>query len=65
MWVEESSGTKINADHTRQALRLGRTVIATCRPYCLTMFEDGIKDEKAEDRVRVLDVAEIFSGSFS
>ena len=37
------------------------TVIATCCPYCLTMFEDGIKDEKAEGRVRVLDVAEILS----
>jgi hypothetical protein len=31
----------------------------------MTMFEDGIKDEKAEERVRVLDVAEILSGSFS
>jgi hypothetical protein len=29
------------------------------------MFEDGTKDEKAGDRVRVLDVAEILSGSFS
>ncbi len=65
MWMEESSGTRINADRTRQALRQDPTVIATCCPYCLTMFEDGIKDEKMEDRVRVLDVAEILSSSFS
>jgi Fe-S oxidoreductase len=65
MWMEESSGTRINADRTRQALDHDPTVIATCCPYCMTMFEDGIKDEKAEERVRVLDVAEILSGSFS
>ncbi len=59
MWMEESSGTRINAERTRQALRLDPTVVATCCPYCLTMFEDGIKDEKAEGRVRVLDIAEI------
>ena len=61
MWMEESSGTRINADRTRQALRQAPTVIATCCPYCLTMFEDGIKDEKAEGKVRVLDVAEILT----
>ena len=65
MWMEESSGTRINADRTSQALRQNPTVIATCCPYCVTMFEDGIKDEKVEDKVRVLDVAEILNGSFS
>ncbi len=59
MWMEESSGTRINANRTGQALRLDPTVIATCCPYCLTMFEDGVKDEKAEGRVKVLDVAEL------
>jgi Fe-S oxidoreductase len=65
MWMEESTGTRINADRTRQALRQDPTVIATCCPYCLTMFEDGIKDEKTEGKVRVLDVSEILGGSFT
>ena len=65
MWMEESSGTRINADRTRQALHLDPTIIATCCPYCMTMFEDGIKDEKAEARVRVLDVSEILAGSLA
>ena len=47
----------------RQALRLDPTVIATCCPYCLTMFEDGVKDEKVEGKVKVLDVAEILMPS--
>ena len=65
MWMEESSGTRINANRTRQALALDPTVIATCCPYCLTMFEDGVKDEKAEGRVKVLDVAEILQSSLT
>jgi len=28
-------------------------------PYCMTMFEDGLKDKEADERVRVLDLAEI------
>jgi Fe-S oxidoreductase len=65
MWMEESSGTRINVDRTRQALSRDPTIIATCCPYCLTMFEDGVKDEKAEEKVRVLDVSEILRSSFS
>jgi len=30
-------------------------------PYCLTMFEDGLKSLKADDKVQVMDVAEIVS----
>ena len=59
MWMEEKSGTRINRERTKQALKAGPTVVATCCPYCLTMFEDGIKDEGAQMKVRVMDIAEI------
>jgi Fe-S oxidoreductase len=60
MWMEEKSGTRINRERTSQALKAKPTVIATCCPYCMTMFEDGIKDEKAQNSVQVLDIGEIF-----
>ncbi len=60
MWMEEKSGTRINRERTRQALKTNPTIIATCCPYCMTMFEDGVKDEGAQKEVRVMDVAEIF-----
>jgi Fe-S oxidoreductase len=33
--------------------------ICVCCPYCMTMFEDGLKDRNAEGKVQVLDLAEI------
>ena len=50
--------TQLDLERTRQALEKRPDIIATCCPYCLTMFEDALKDEKASE-VRVLDVAEI------
>lgn len=59
MWMEERSKTKINVARTREALRTSPSIIATSCPYCLTMFEDGLKDEHAQDRTQVLDVSEL------
>jgi Fe-S oxidoreductase len=44
----------------RQALAEEPQTICVACPYCLTMFEDGLKDEKA-DGVRVQDVAEVLA----
>jgi len=61
MWMEESEGTRINAARVEEALKKDpRTICVSC-PYCLTMFEDGLKSIKADDKVQVLDVAEIVS----
>jgi Fe-S oxidoreductase len=59
MWMEENLGTRINAERTRQALREKPTIIATSCPYCMTMFEDGLKEENVQENIRVLDIAEI------
>jgi len=59
MWVEESIGNRINIERVEEALREDPKTICVCCPYCLTMFEDGLKDKKADDRVQVLDLAEI------
>jgi Fe-S oxidoreductase len=61
MWMEESTGTRINVARVEEALKKEpRTICVSC-PYCLTMFEDGLKSIKADDKVQVMDVAEIVS----
>jgi Fe-S oxidoreductase len=60
MWLEEKLGTRINHERVAEALKLDPKTIAVCCPYCLTMFEDGVKDNKAES-VQVLEVAEIIA----
>jgi Fe-S oxidoreductase len=62
MWMEESAGARINIARVEEALQLDPKTLCVCCPYCMTMFEDGLKDRKATDKVQVLDVAEIIAG---
>lgn len=59
MWLEENQGSRIYAERTREALETKASVISVACPYCMTMFEDGLKDEKVHDQVVVKDIAEI------
>jgi Fe-S oxidoreductase len=58
MWMEEHLGTRINLARVDEALtKKPDTVCVTC-PYCMTMFDDGLKDKNA-DKVAVKDLAEV------
>lgn len=59
MWMEERIGKLINVARVEEALKKNPETICVCCPYCMTMFEDGLKDKGLEDRIRVQDVAEI------
>jgi len=58
MWLEEDLGERINVDRVQQALDQSPDSICVSCPYCMTMFEDGLKDLNKED-VRVQDIAEL------
>lgn len=58
MWMEEEA-PRINTVRAEEALKTGAGVIGSACPFCLTMLGDGVKDHKQEDRVQVLDIAEI------
>ena len=61
MWMEEHLGTRINETRTEDALKTGAEKICTACPYCLTMFEDGLKAKQKE--LKVMDVAEVIEQS--
>ena len=63
MWMEETLGTRINHMRVEQAASTDASVVATACPYCLTMLWDGIKDKGLEDRMEVLDLAELLEKS--
>jgi len=48
---------------TEQAMAGKAGVIATACPYCLQMFEDGIKSKEAEESLKVMDIAELVAES--
>ena len=59
MWMHEHLGERINNVRTKEVIEAGVDLVATSCPYCLTMIEDGIKGREMEERVSVLDLAEI------
>ena len=67
-WLEEKLGTRVNQERVNEAAaRLGEKggVIATGCPFCLTMMKDGVNETGREERLRVLDVAEIVAAGLA
>ncbi len=60
MWMEEHEGKRINIERTDQALATDPEAIAVACPFCMTMFDDGLKDRGA-DGVVLRDLAEIIA----
>jgi Fe-S oxidoreductase/nitrate reductase gamma subunit len=69
MWMEETRGTRINAERTRQALETGADTVATGCPFCMTMLKDGLADAGrgagTDAPVASADIAEILAGSLA
>jgi len=57
MWMEESTGVKINDERAKEALSTGASRIATACPFCYIMLDDGTKAAGAGDDVKVADIA--------
>jgi Fe-S oxidoreductase len=66
MWLEERLGARVNQQRVAEAAEtLGERggVVAVGCPFCLTMLNDGIAETGREERLRVLDVAEIVAAA--
>ena len=64
MFKEEEKGTtRVNFERADEAISTNATVIAAACPFCNTMMTDGVKAAEKEDKVTVLDVAELLARS--
>jgi Fe-S oxidoreductase len=62
MWMEESRGTRINAERAREALATGAQAVAVGCPFCMTMLGDGLAADPGNVAgVTTLDLAEILA----
>ncbi|WIG61459.1 MAG: Fe-S oxidoreductase [Ktedonobacterales bacterium] len=61
VWMEEKIGKRINNTRVEEALATGADAMAAACPFCITMFEDGIKAVDAQDKFGVEDIAEILA----
>jgi Fe-S oxidoreductase len=69
MWMEETRGTRVNAERTRQALATGAGTVATACPFCMTMLRDGLTDagrgQDATDPVLAQDISELLAAAIA
>ncbi len=75
MWLEEEAHQRVNTLRVREALATGAGTIGVGCPFCLTMLEDGVKEQEQgqeqerelgregapEGAVKVLDLAELLA----
>ena len=59
MWIEETSGRRINHIRTEQALATNPQKIAVSCPFCLQMFKEGLESAGEKDNVEAVDVIEL------
>ncbi len=58
MWMEETIGTTINDERSRELIDTGASRVATACPFCYVMMDDGVKGHGVdEDSMKVADIA--------
>jgi heterodisulfide reductase subunit D len=60
---EEKGATRVNFERTAEAISTGASIIASACPFCNTMLTDGVKHEEKEEKVKVMDIAELIAAS--
>ena len=61
MWMDEKIGKRINIQRLEDALTAHPEWIATACPFCVTMFDDAIKNTDRENELKIWDIAELVS----
>ena len=59
--MEETVGVRINEKRSEGAIQTGAKTIGVACPFCLTMFEDGMKAKGEEENIQVADIAELIA----
>jgi Fe-S oxidoreductase len=60
-WMEEHEGRRVNQLRVEQAMEVKPDILASACPFCLTMFEDGVKAKEVGDTIKARDIAELLA----
>lgn len=57
--MDEKTGKRINIERLEDTLTTDPEWIATACPFCVTMFDDAIKDKGLEEKLKIWDIVEL------
>jgi Fe-S oxidoreductase len=63
LWMEAEPEQRFSTHKIREADAKGAEVVATCCPYCISMYTDSAKGENLDEKIEIKDVAEIIAES--
>jgi Fe-S oxidoreductase len=61
--MEEHDGQRVNENRTDEVIATGADAVAVACPFCNIMLTDGMKNRNVEDKIQVLDIAELVAQS--
>ena len=59
--METQKGERFSDLRIEQAIHAGAEILATCCPYCITMFEDSRITMGMDEQIEVKDITEIIA----
>ena len=59
MWIEDAAEKRLNTRRMQEVIDAKANCVATACPWCLSMFEDGIKAKQVEETVKAMDLSEL------
>jgi Fe-S oxidoreductase len=63
MFMEEHEGQRVNENRTNEVIEAGVDAVAVACPFCNIMMTDGMKQKNLEDKIEVIDIAELVARS--
>lgn len=63
MFTEVQEEERLSDMRIGQAIEAGAEIIATACPWCHIMLENSVRDLKVDDKIKVMDVAEILAAA--
>jgi Fe-S oxidoreductase len=63
VFMEETEGTRVNLNRTDEIIAANVEAVAVACPFCNIMLTDGMKQRNVDEKIQVLDVAELVAAS--
>ncbi|HET7501754.1 MAG TPA: heterodisulfide reductase-related iron-sulfur binding cluster [Kofleriaceae bacterium] len=63
MFMEETEGERVNLNRTDEVIAAEVAAVAVACPFCNIMLTDGMKQRNVDEKIQVLDVAELVAAS--